>query len=75
MYGGGTVAATQDGGHGDDRDVREEMLAIACVPGIRKRFKVGRDRADIDEFGHMRTSLHREPHPLREPTVTRAERI
>ena len=34
MNGGGTIAPAQDGGNGDDRDIRQEVLAIACVPGV-----------------------------------------
>ena len=40
MDGGGPVASADDAADGDDRDIDQEVLAIARVPGIAERFKI-----------------------------------
>ena len=54
MYRGGTIASADDGTNGDNRDIDEEVFAIACMPGIGKRFEVRPDGANIDQLGHER---------------------
>ena len=48
------VTPADDAAHGDDRDVDEEMFAIACVPGVGERFEVTADGTDINELRHER---------------------
>ena len=54
MDGGGAIAAADDAADGDDGDIGQEVLTIACVPRIGERFEVRADGADVDELGHER---------------------
>ena len=54
MNGRGTITAAEDATDRDHGDIDEEMFAIAAVPGVRERFEVTADRADINELRHER---------------------
>jgi hypothetical protein len=48
----GPVTSAEDATDRDHGDIDEEMLAIAGVSGVRERFEVTADGADINELRH-----------------------
>jgi len=52
MNGGRTIATAQNAADSDDRDINQEMFAIACVAWIGEGLEITTNGTDIDDLGH-----------------------
>jgi len=54
MNGCRTITPTEDAADRNNRDIDEQMLAIARVSGIGEGFEITPDGTNIDELRHQR---------------------